>query len=545
MQSSAAGHARQGGEFDAYIGRSFHVKVLPLAKELFDQGFYFVFFDDGELLQTKETAVKHPDLLSKVRDLSGLQPTRQSMKGNQFVQDCYQEALKNANITAGLDEATVTTDAQEKFAELVSTAIGINASDIHIYLRHPLSEIHFRVDGELDPSHRQQLSYEACKRMLAATYNWSGAKNSRKTFDVRTLQPSSFQIEVMDPKSQRPVLTAIRLETSPEYTQDSANTGSSRPGSAHAVVRVSPNKAIRSLDELGVEPDVVSLMRNFMLRSKGMVLISGPTGSGKTTFLHGSLRYMPPTRMCFTVEDPVELVTSYNPMIVQQNLLPGETYDSQLRSLMRQDPDVLMIGEIRDSETAKVAYRAALTGHFVLSTTHTGSALGILKRLHDFGLSYGDLSQPGALSLLVACRLVRNLCPHCKQPLTPAYPHAKSIMARVGTLDGIYRLNPQGCQECDGKGTKGRSSVIEYVVVTNDVRSCIERGDMNAIEPLLRKAGWQSLQDKGWELIAQGRVDPEDAEMMITDILIDTSLEFVYKRKQSPVREQTTAEVVQ
>lgn len=543
MNAQVADLAQASGDLNAYMGRSFHLKVLPLAKELFDQGCHFVFYADGELLQTKTTVVKHPDLLARVRDLTGMQPTRQSTRDAQFVQNCYQEALTNANMLSDESEDLVSTDAQEKFAELVSTAIGVNSSDIHIYLRYPLSEVHFRIDGELDPKFRQTISYEACKRMLAATYNWSGAKNSRKTFDVRTLQPSSFQIEVIDPKTQQMVLTAIRLETSPEYTQDSANTGTARPGSAHAVVRVSPNKEIRTLEELGVAPDVVNLMRNFMLRSKGMVLISGPTGSGKTTFLHGSLRFMPSTRMCFTVEDPVELVASYNPMIVQQNLLPGETYDSQLRSLMRQDPDVLMIGEIRDGETAKVAYRAALTGHFVLSTTHTGSALGILKRLLDFGLTTGDLSQPGALSLLVACRLVRNLCPHCKVPVTADYPHAEAINQRLGTLQGVYRANRQGCPECT-RGTKGRSSVIEYIVVTNGVRKCIETGDMSGVESMIRANGWRSLQDKGWGMIEQGIIDPEDAEMMITDILIDTAEEFSYTNR-APAAERTTFEVVQ
>lgn len=527
--NAAVGADVKDDMLNAYLGRAMHPKVATYAKELFDLGHPFVFFEDGELLQSSETSVKHPGLSAKVRDLSGLPPTRQTFQPRAFVQRCYMTALEisTANGT-GANAETANTDAQIKFEELVVTAITLNASDIHIFLRYPMAEIQFRIEGDLDPLRSMPMSYETCKRMLAAAYNWNGAKSSRKPFDLKTLQPSAFQIEVTVPGSNRKLITAIRLETSPEYTLDAGNSAIATPVSAHAVVRVSPNTEIRSLEELGVEPAVSELMKNIMRRSKGMVLISGPTGAGKTTFLHGSLKYLSRRRMCFTIEDPVELIASYNPSIVQQNLLPGETYDTQLRSLMRQDPDVIMIGEIRDSETAKIAYRASNTGHLILSTTHTGSSLGTLTRLHDFGLSYSDLAQPAALTLLVACRLVGKLCPICKVEVGANHPFADVIKKRLGTINGVYAKNPAGCENCNN-GTKGRASVIEYIVVTNGVRQCIERGDVNGIEPLLRKHGWESLQDKGWEMIRQGLIDPVEAEEKISDILVDTTQEFIYR----------------
>lgn len=522
---------------DRFWGRGFHPAIIAFAKSMFDQGNPFVLFDDCELLIERATLVRNPGLPSKIRDITGVRPSRLTEVDAATLQRCYQSALDSSLQDAtGESGKLVNSDAQKKFEELVVNAITLNSSDIHIYLRHPMSVIAFRIDGKMNEKHNILLSYDACKRMLAATYNWSGARNSRKPFDVKSLQPSSFQIEVTMPGSDKKLLVAIRLETSPEYTQDAANGAAATPGFAHAVVRVSPNTTIRTLEELGIEPPVVDIMRGFMLRSKGMVLISGPTGSGKTTFLHGSLRYLPQTKMCFTIEDPVELVASYNPMIVQQSLLPGETYDSQLRSLMRSDPDAIMVGEVRDSETAKVAYRAALTGHLVLSTTHTGSAIGILMRLFDFGLSHGDLSRSGGLSLLVACRLVPKLCPHCKQQMQTNHRFAPQVIARLGSVRGVFTANPQGCSSCNG-GTKGRSSVIEFIIMTKGVRDCVERGDLNAIEPLLRRQGWQSLQDKGWDLIQQGIVDPEDAEQAISDILINTSEEFIYGGSGTEIRE--------
>lgn len=523
---------------EAYAGRRMHKDIQELAKEYFDKGMPFVFYDDGELLVTPECAAAHPDLGAHIRNLTHLQPTKLMNGALTTVQACYSDALRNVsnprNSTAG------DSIAQEEFKSVISEAIRFGGSDVHVHLRKPISLICFRVDGEVTLDKSMPLSYDRAYRMLSAAYNWNGANNSADTFNVRSLLPSSFEMDVTHPISSEKTRVSLRLEMGPEHTLSHAK----------CVIRVSLATRVRNLEELHIDPKIVELMKTFMARPNGMILVSGPTGSGKTTFLHGALHYLPEGKTFYSIEDPVELIADYNPLFVQQNLLATETYESQLRSLMRQDPNCIMVGEMRDNETARIAYRAVLTGHLILSTIHTSDSPGIIKRLNDFSLTYGDLAQRNALSLLVACRLIKVLCPHCKRPVTEHHQYADVIKRRLGSLDGVNQANPHGCESCRN-GYVGRKSVIEYIVVTREFRRFIETGDIDGGVKYLKSNGWKSLQDIGWELIANGEVDPVDAEKELTDIIIDTEQDFDYSsnhlevgsRQALPLRSEPVVEV--
>jgi Type II secretory pathway, ATPase PulE/Tfp pilus assembly pathway, ATPase PilB len=520
-------------DLDSYQGRSMHPGAVDLAKSMFDSGTPFIFFDDGELMVAPDTLNSHPGLAAELRSRTSMKVTKLTSGDSSTIQTVFRETLQNS-ANSNMDQGDRSA-AENDLVNVIIEALRLKASDIHIFLRDPLCEICYRVDGKLSAfnSHKP-LAYERAKKMLAVAYNWTASNNnSSGEFDLRSIQPTSFDIELVDPNTNEKTRVTLRLEKAPEY----------RLGDVKCSIRVSVSTRIKDLEELGIDDHIVSVVKDHMIRPHGMILISGPTGSGKTTFIHGALHYVPKDKNVYTLEDPVELVASYNPRISQQNLIPGETYDSQLRSLLRQDPDVMMIGELRDAETVHVAHRAALTGHLILGTIHTSNSLGTIKRMKDFGMSYADLAHEGALMLLVACRLVPKLCQKCKIPITNSYVHAEVISKKLGTINGVFMLNQAGCPECRG-GTNGRVSVIEYIVVTGALRQFIEQGDLSGARNYLESHGWQSLQDIGWELISKGEVDPIDAEKELTDIILDSSSHFSYKNHRIKAESNNTQSVL-
>jgi type II secretory ATPase GspE/PulE/Tfp pilus assembly ATPase PilB-like protein len=514
---------------DSYIGRRMHKGAMELAKEYFDSGAPFVFYEDGELLVTQECLTQYPQIGAIVRNATYLSPVKLSTGSTATVHACYSDALRNATNPHGAN--TGDSVAQEEFKSVISEAIRFGSSDVHIFLRKPVSMISFRVDGDVSLESAKPLSYDRVFRMLSTAYNWNGANNTTEGFSARSLLPGSFEMDVIHPMTQEMVRVSLRLENAPEHVLLHSK----------CVIRVSLATRVRNLEELRIPAAVIDVAKTFMARPNGMILVSGPTGSGKTTFLHGAVHYLPKGKTMSSIEDPVELIADHNPLITQSNLLPGMSYDVQLRSLMRQDPNCIMIGEMRDNETARIAYRAVLTGHLILSTVHTSDSPGIIKRLNDFGLSYSDMAQRNALSLLVACRLLKILCPTCKRQITSQYPYAKAVEKRLGSIAGVFQPNPHGCGKCRN-GYLGRESVIEYIVVTETFRNFIEKADIDGGVRYLKEHGWKSLQDHGWDMIQAGLVDPLDAEKELTDVVIDTGEDFNYSHQNQKSWNNSPAE---
>jgi len=263
---------------------------------------------------------------------------------------------------------------------------------------------------------------------------------------------------------------------------------------------------IPSLGELGFDEDITRQFYRLLTHSHGMILVTGPTGSGKSTTLHSFLQYIAsPDKNIITIEDPVEY-NAENVNQIQVNEKVGLTFASGLRSILRQDPDVVMVGEIRDQETAQIAIQAALTGHLMLSTLHTNDATSSLTRLMDMGIKHYLLSS--TLLGVLAQRLTRKLCSHCKAPAT-LEPQA----IREGGLDPdrtYYRA--VGCPECDFTGYKGRQAVGELFLIDDRVKSMIDKGlNDHEIREEMKRLGMRTISDRLRELMERGITSYEEA----------------------------------
>ena len=280
----------------------------------------------------------------------------------------------------------------------------------------------------------------------------------------------------------------------------------SRAGERVVLRILDKTQADLSLEALGMQPDALDAFRAALREPNGVVLVTGPTGSGKTTSLYAGLSLLnDATRNILTVEDPIEYAidgvgqTQVNPRV-------GMTFAAGLRAILRQDPDVVMVGEIRDTETASIAVQAALTGHLVLSTVHTNDAAGAVTRLRDMGVEPFLLAS--TLRLVAAQRLVRRLCPHCREAEAADKPTAKLVGIKTGKT--IWR--PRGCDACGHTGYIGRTGLYEVIRVDDRIRRLIAAGaseDDLAAAAFADKHG--TLSGRARALVLEGVTSIEEA----------------------------------
>ncbi len=238
-------------------------------------------------------------------------------------------------------------------------------------------------------------------------------------------------------------------------------------------------------------------------RPYGIILVTGPTGSGKTTTLYAALGEInSPEKKIITVEDPIEYqLGGVNQVQVKAGI--GLSFANILRSILRQDPDVIMIGEIRDAETAEIAIHSALTGHLVFSTLHTNDAAGAVTRLLEMGMENYLISS--SLLGIMAQRLVRVICPDCKETYTPEM----GVMEEMGVSQSEVKENPifkgAGCEKCSHTGFLGRKGIYELLLMNDDIRELIlEKAPSNVIKEKGRSQGMQTLREAGWHKVKEG-----------------------------------------
>lgn len=276
------------------------------------------------------------------------------------------------------------------------------------------------------------------------------------------------------------------------------------------VIRILDNrKAMVSFPELGIQGRNLELLEKCFSKTQGLILVTGPTGSGKTTTLYAALNRIRNTaNNILTIEDPIEYkIEGINQ--VQVNEKAGITFASALRSFLRQDPDVILVGEIRDHETAEIAIQAALTGHLVLSTLHTNDSLGAITRLTDMGIDVYKIAS--SLEAIIAQRLVRTLCPKCKVEKEPNSEEKKLIpfMTRLGLEPKFYKAD--GCQHCGFTGYKGRIGVYEILLLDDELKDLIGSGaSISDIRRAARGKGFQNLYEDGLKHVAQGYTDYQE-----------------------------------
>lgn len=362
---------------------------------------------------------------------------------------------------------------------LIDQALEIGASDIHIEPTANEVVIRLRVDGVLRETLRPPLSLHPAIvsriKIMAA-------------LDIAERRvPQDGRAFIKDGRRN----VDLRVSTLPTIY-----------GEKVAIRLFDRGQALLQLEELGFGADALALIADLIARPYGLVLVTGPTGSGKTTTLMAALRRLSsPEKNIVTIEDPVEYeLPGVNQ--VQVNERAGLTFAAGLRAILRQDPDIIMVGEVRDGETAEVAVRSALTGHLVLSTVHTNDAAATVGRLIDMGVQPFLLSS--ALNGVVAQRLARRLCPACRE----AYdlPADAPERAAFGLGEAPLRVwRPRGCAQCSGTGYRGRVAIAEVLTVTGDLRRLIGSGAPSGeIRAAARRAGMRSLIDDGLEKALAG-----------------------------------------
>jgi general secretion pathway protein E/type IV pilus assembly protein PilB len=255
--------------------------------------------------------------------------------------------------------------------------------------------------------------------------------------------------------------------------------------------------------QLGMRAHDESIMRKLIERPNGIILVTGPTGSGKSTSLYAYLHEINTIdQRIITVEDPIEYeMAGINQISVRSDI--GLTFATALRHILRQDPDIIMIGEIRDFETAEIAIRASLTGHLVFSTLHTNDAAGAVTRLLDMGVE--PFLVASSLEAVVAQRLIRRLCPFCKRPAKVDMTFLKSIDFPVEKLANSTILEAAGCEKCRNTGFKGRTGLYEVLQVTEGIEPLIlQRSSSHAIKQKATGQGMQTLREDGWMKVLEG-----------------------------------------
>jgi type II secretory ATPase GspE/PulE/Tfp pilus assembly ATPase PilB-like protein len=384
---------------------------------------------------------------------------------------------------------------------LLSDAVKRSASDIHFEPEKGFLRVRYRIDGVL-----QQI------RSLHKNY-WSA-------ISVRLKVMSSLNIaETRVPQDGRISLTLggrdIDFRVSVQPTVYGEN----------IVLRIlDSQKGILTLEKLGLLEDDLTALKLMIARPEGVILITGPTGSGKTTTLYSLLKHLnTEERNIMTLEDPVEYILGQVRQTAVNEAVKLD-FASGIRSMMRQDPDIILVGEIRDLETAEMAFRASMTGHQVYSTLHTNSAIGAIPRLLDIGI-LPDIMAENIIGI-VGQRLVRKLCVACKQAYLPNEMHR--MLLKLTSNQEVTLYDTTGCEQCEQRGYKGRTALMEIFRIDESLQDIIaHRSTTYDIKQHARQKGFRSLAEDGIRRVLEGVTTLEEISRVV-DLTSHLKSEFVY-----------------
>jgi len=386
---------------------------------------------------------------------------------------------------------------------LLQFAFDQRASDIHLEPRRDMSNIRFRIDGVMHTVYEMPTPVMIVVIARIKVLGRMDVVEKRRPQDgrIKSKTPDGDEIE-------------LRLSSMPTAFGEKM------------VMRIfSPDVLVKDFSGLGFSEKDATDWNKMISQPHGIVLVTGPTGSGKTTTLYSTLKQLaqPEVNVC-TVEDPIEMVIpEFNQMQVQQNI--GVNFAAGIRTLLRQDPDIIMVGEIRDKETAEMATQAALTGHLVLSTLHTNDAAAAISRLREIGIPAYLIN--ATVIGIMAQRLVRTLCPHCKEP-TEVDQNLWKTLTHPWKLSGSGKFyKPVGCDECRNTGFIGRVGIYEIILLDQDMRNQItSESDSTHIRRLAVKRGMTKMRISGARKVAMGwttieevlKVVPPDEDQLVETI---------------------------
>jgi MSHA biogenesis protein MshE len=387
-------------------------------------------------------------------------------------------------ITPGLDEAPVVKLLQTVFED----ATQARASDIHIEPQERRLQIRFRIDGVL------HLQTEADSKIASAVALRLKLMSGLDIVEKRMPQDGRFNVKIRN--------TAVDVRVSTMPTQY---------GESIVMRLLNHGSGILSLENIGMPPEMLDKVREVIHRPSGMVLVTGPTGSGKTTTLYAALNEINTMeRKIITVEDPVEYrLAGINQVQVNEKI--ELTFDRVLRSALRQDPDVVLVGEMRDENTVETGLRASMTGHMVFSTLHTNDAISTPARLLDMGAPRYMVAL--SLQLVIAQRLLRVICESCSEAYQPLPSEHEWLRSELGDqVDKHVYKHGRGCSYCNGTGFVGRTGVYEMLEMTRPAVEAANQDDVRAFMKIAREQiGCNTLRHRAAELAASGRTSPSEA----------------------------------
>ena len=439
------------------------------------------------------TVTPRQDIIAAVEEIAN--KSTAALQVDEIIQNISEDAVEVVN-----DEEEDVADLEKIAGEspviryvnfLISTAVKDEASDIHIEPGDKCMRVRFRIDGVLFDQPAPPGS------MHAAIISRLKIMSNLDIAERRLPQDGRIRATVHG--------RTIDLRVSLLPVQHGEK----------CVIRILDNRSITvGLEKLGLAEHTLASFRNQVVQPHGIVLVTGPTGSGKTTTLYSAMQVMDGDKLNIsTVEDPVEYELGFTNQVGVHDKI-GMTFAAALRSLLRQDPDVIMIGEIRDEETARIAIQASLTGHLVLSTLHTNDAPSSITRIINIGIEPYLIS--AAVNAVLAQRLVRRICEECKQEVTDPPDHIKAYMHKFeADIEHLYQ--GAGCEKCRQTGYKGRLGIYELLELDNEMRDVISRNpSLTELRRATIAAGMRDLRSDGLAKIAQGQTTIDEL-MRVTE----------------------------
>jgi type IV pilus assembly protein PilB len=404
--------------------------------------------------------------------------------GEEEGEDFFDEDMTSADISS---EALASKPPVIRFVDLLlSQAVKSRASDIHVEPQENSLAIRMRIDGML----REMVP--PSRRMQSAVVTRIKILSEMDIAERRLPQDGRFKIRAPGRDID------VRVSAIPTIYGEKI------------VMRILDKMGVNhSVDALGLEPELLKTFKLILAQPYGIIIVTGPTGSGKSTTLYSTLNYLKdPRKNITTVEDPVEYrLAGINQVQVKQEIKLD--FASCLRAILRQDPDIILIGEIRDKETVEIAIKASLTGHLVLSTFHTNDAPSALSRLSYMGIERYLLAS--SLNLVIAQRLVRRICTHCKEPVQLSDELLKRLKIDAAAAKELTFYQGKGCKNCGGTGYLGRVPIFEFMVIDHEMRELIVSG-ANELQTraLSRQKGYGGLFESGVNRMKQGLTTAEE-----------------------------------
>lgn len=472
-----------------------------------------VVLEDGTILSDSATNpnLQNCRLLMKSLNLEIRQIINYDVVFIKNMIDSYQSSIEGKSLYQF-------TDAQQKIRKIVQDAIAEKATDIHILIRDATAIIKFRVLGDLQVY--TTMSANDAIAIVSVAFNRE-SDHVQKQFSINQIIDAAMVLQIGRQEVR------LRLASVPTY-----------PGGkgCDIVMRVLPLRSQAKpiqLEQLGYHQAQLEEFKHVIRKTSGAIFLAGPTGSGKSTTMASLISLLPKNKKIYTAEDPVENLIDGVTQVPVNHEVDYMSFANIVRQFLRLDPDIISIGEIRDSDTAFMALRAAITGHLVISTVHANSATNIIVRLLDLGLSATTLSDPDFLNMLGFQRLIKLLCPHCKIPLAEVnhYTKERERMLQIFGSTDMEKLFVNGnnlgesyhCEYCKNRGTKGLTIVAETLLVDDLVREHIADNQLNRLPSILRaKTGFMTCHQSAAIHILQGNADPFEVESILGPFEIET-----------------------